>query len=326
MYEGNSTNPQSTNDISTVSVAQPRVCYFSYVFKHDFKEVLYLVRDWVKSSEIIEKSMTYDMSDFIITKGNNTWEKGSEFSFHWKKSVRFHKKVLDYEEKENYARIVWFVYKMESSFFDFYLYAHFNRDYTGKYTTVSLKRENMQFVSDEEKLNMDRFKAFSIIDENLKNQKNLKEQIEVIFIDNNLEKAWSYISDLRKLTQLVPSICDDITCDGSEIIEGSELNLSWKQQNVDEKLQFVKLKVNKIITNNMFCQIEYETIESNPTVPKQQIIWRVEKADGDFLKIKFIHKYSENIDNIKSISVMKKKILKDLKQKLESNSFNVNIK
>jgi hypothetical protein len=319
MNDGSSLIPQSTNDTSTLSEVLPKTCYFSYVFKHDLKDVLYLLRDWIKTSEIIANRIDYDMSDFLITKGNNTWEKGSEFSFSWKKSVRFHKRVLEYEERENYAKIVLFVYKMESSFFDFYLYVHFNRDYTGKYTTLSLKRENMQFVSDEEKLNADRFKAMKVIDDYLKNKQNLKEQNEVVFVDSTLDHIWTYVSDLRKLAKTVPLICDDVVCDDPVVIEGTELILEWKQQNVDEKLQFVKLKVNRITTNNTFCKIEYETIVSNPTVPKQLIIWKVAKADGDFVKIKFSHKYSENIEyeNIKAISVMKKKILKQLKQKLE---------
>lgn len=311
-----------TMDTSSGSLANRyshKASYFSYVFKHDFKEVLYLVRDIIKSTEIINESNLGDMSDFIITKGENTWEKGNEFSFLLKSGIRFFKKVLDYEETENYAKIVWFIYKTEPATFDFYLSAYFNRDYTGKYTTFVFKLEYNRPMVDGEKINASRFQTFSLLDEYLTNKNTLKEQNEIIYIDTSLEKAWSVISNLSLLAKMVPLICDEISCNEQDICEGTEFNMSWKQQTGTEKVNFVKLKVKRIHITSNSSQIEYDIIESVPIVPKQIVIWQVEKAEGQFVRIKFSHKYSENVqnDSIKMISEMKKKILKELKIKLE---------
>jgi hypothetical protein len=297
---------------------------FVYIYKHNFKDVLNLLRDFNTCSKIVSNSSTLKniISEYTLIKGNQNWEEGSEFNYVYRGLIRAYKRVICYEQKENFAKIKYLIYKTEPATFNFYVTVHFYKSFNDEYTTFVKQWEHYLNVNESQaaqgSLNEERYQIFSILDKHLENTKLAGNvNLELTYIESNFDKVWRVINNLKVLQSMVPSICDEVICEKELIEKNSELKLIWKLPQSEEN--YVKLKVVKIINYSSFCEIEYESSDGQPQVPKQNIIWRVEKTNENFCLIKFSHFYNEKVSKtcLKMISKLKKTILKELRVKLE---------
>jgi len=303
----------NTSNLSSLLDSNLNTSYFNYIFKHDFKDVLETIRDFRRSASILNKLESNFITDIIHTKGSETWEKDAEYSYLLNRSLRIYVRVADYEETENYARLVWHNYNTDPFLFVSIITLYFYKNFVGNYTSYVIK---WNFPSetqiDTQKINEERYNECVWIDKELSKENLVNTQLEKTYINASLEKIWGYVQNLGKLQKIVPLISNSVEC-GEEITIGSIIKLE-----LDES-SFVKLKVVDLSTNLNFCQIEYECVESNPPTPKQLIMWKVEKAEGNFCSVSFTHRFVENLAQhiIEKISGLKKTILLELKQKLD---------
>jgi hypothetical protein len=190
---------------------------------------------------------------------------------------------------------------------------YFYKNFVGNYTSYVIKWNFPTDAQiDTQKINEERYNECVWIDKELNNKNLINTQMEKTYINVSLDKIWSYVHNLGKLQKIVSLIGSNVECD-EEITLGSFLKLEL------DEASYVKLKVVALMTNLNVCYIEYECIESNPPTPKQLITWKIEKAEGDFCMVSFIHKFFEKLPQniIDKISGLKKKILSELKQKLD---------
>lgn len=295
-----------------------KVSFFCYLLKHPFSTTMDLIRDYTKLSTAINDTFKDYTTEITILKGNTTWEIGSEFTLLYKKCFILYLRVIEYEETENLTRIKRYIYKTIPPTSDYYQTTQIIGDCTGEFSTYCIKwdyaNEIWQTKAEQKLLDDERYEVFFAVDKFLSQNKNKKEQIEKVYFLADLEVIWNLISNLSLVQKISPSICDSV-----EIVSENEIKLIWNKRLRNGQQCYVLLKVININNNNKFKQIEYECVLSNPIVPKQTIIWRVEKTDCDFCILTFSHIYLEKLDLeiINSLSVHKKQILKTLKQYLE---------
>jgi hypothetical protein len=302
---------------------------FSYVYKHDFKLVLNTMRDLEKQSHICNLLAHDFVSEVVFTKFEKTWEIGAEFNFLWKGVIKLYYRTLEYYEGSEYAKIKWIVYKTEPVTLDFYMSFTLFKDFTGLFTTVLLSsaslQEYEQTEDDLKRIKLERYVILKNIDRFLEGEGDQKRQKETIYIEADINILWKIISNMKLFQKLVPIICDSVIFDeqNEEIREGTELTLYWNTENGKSSVIFV---VKKIIAGDNFCSLVYECKEGNTPVPKQEIVWSIEKKEGDFCFVEFSHHYQEDIkkESLQQTSILKKRLLEGLKKQLEANRESIN--
>ena len=77
--------------------------------------------------------------------------------------------------------------------------------------------------------------------------------------------------------------------------------------------------VKEVKEEENLCELILQCNKGIPAVPRQEIIWTVEKSEEDLCQVKFIHRYKDHIKNTSLIisSKLKQKILDSFKNRVE---------
>ena len=120
---------------------------------------------------------------------------------------------------------------------------------------------------------------------------------------------------MKTFKNLVPRICDNVEYEGEKLKKGSKMIFSWEKP----MKMSVSLEVKKIVKEDKECELVYDSFESKPKVPWQEIQWKLIKLDDTNTLIEFRHSFQEEIkkENLDYISRNKKKILISLKKVIE---------
>ena len=86
---------------------------YIYTYNFDIKyEVLNpIIKDFQMISQLIKLIKDYQFSDLIFITGNSTSSIDSRFYFNYRKIIDFYSRVLDFQESENFLKIIYYVYK-----------------------------------------------------------------------------------------------------------------------------------------------------------------------------------------------------------------------
>ncbi len=290
---------------------------FTYIFRHDIMKVVYLVRNWQLTQEIIRKS-NMDIEKLEMLKGKTTWEIGSEFCVETKVQKCFFR-TIDYIEDQENSKIQWFVYKTEPLNVEYMLTCNFFRDVTNTYTTLILTWDYMTDVPEEFnacKSNQERQVIFTLFDEYLNQENKLQKHKVSLEIKTSFENAKNILSDLKLLQKKVPILCSEVKYEGG-IEKGKEVVFITQQENLKSK---AVLKVKTIKEDEKKFRILYEIVKSEPPVPRQEIEWKLTN-EGEFnCKVRLNHYYFGFVKDevLKASKANKKKILSYLKFYLEN--------
>ena len=84
---------------------------YTYNFDIKYDVVKPVIKDFQMMSQLIKFIKNYQMDDLIFITGNSTCSKDSIFYFNYRKIIDFYSLVLDFQESENFLKIVYYVYK-----------------------------------------------------------------------------------------------------------------------------------------------------------------------------------------------------------------------
>lgn len=295
---------------------------FTYVFKHEFKIVWDVMKDFAKTNRMCELVIKGWSSPPVFQKMSHSYELGSEFYFVFKNFIKLNLKNVEVEEFEDFAKIR---YEVQPDFnvipnyeYTYTLYG----DLTGSYCTLVLEINYEKILyktkKEKEEANLELFIILKNIEKCIEEEKVMKMQIEQIQINKSFQTVWDMILNFKDFRRINPLICDEVEYEGEKLGEGMEVIFKWTRKYKSS----VKLQVKQIRKAFDFCILIFESLESCPPVPRQKIEWRLEKKECDMCNVKLTHNYNEIIkkESLKYTSKVKKKILQNLKRKVEESS------
>jgi hypothetical protein len=300
----------------------------SIVFNRNLTSFFDILKDLTKVNQINNKYDEGFASETIFTKHSQTWEEGAEFSFLLKNSIKISMRTIECKLFKDYAKIT--IHSYESipptieHGFGYTLYP----DNTGQNTTVIMeffKKGDIEMTTQSiEKLKLHNILILKNIDKYMtqKEKENQLIQRECVYIKSDLENIIKIISNLKTLRKFVPILCDSVKIVG-EIKIGTEITLKWKKK----PKSTVKLCVTDIQINQDSFSIFYDCVDAKPKVPSQNILWSCTKKEGNFCLVEFSHIYKELLSKelLESISKLKKKILKNLREQIEMDELLFNL-
>jgi hypothetical protein len=298
------------------------------VFNKNLISVFNTLKDLPKTNLINNKYQEGFASETIFTKHSHSWEQGAEFSFLWKNTIKPYFRTHECKLFKDHAKITFHVYKSIPSTiehgFSYTLYP----DHTGLFTTIVveffIKNDLIMQPEGLEKLKSENFYLFKNIEKYMTDEENENQfiQRECVYINSDLENIIKIISNLKILRKFVPILCDSVKIEG-EIKTGTVITLKWKKKPKSK----VKLRVTEIKLSHYSFSIFYDCIDAKPKVPNQKIVWSCTKKEGEFCLVEFSHFYKESLNKelLASISQMKKKILKNLREQIEMDDLLSNL-
>ena len=84
---------------------------YTYNFDIKYEVIKSIIKDFQKMSQLIKFIKDYQISDLIFITGDSTCSIDSRFYFNYRKIIDFYSLVLDFQESENFLKIVYYVYK-----------------------------------------------------------------------------------------------------------------------------------------------------------------------------------------------------------------------
>ena len=149
-------------------------------------------------------------------------------------------------------------------------------------------------------------------------EKDIKDlfQYESILIKSSLEKLWRVVSNWVEFRKLVPFIADEVIYSGDPLVKGTNIVLKWFKKNAE--------CIMNVIEANMDDQKNFGTysimcVGGNPKPPLQHVFFIFTKINEETVFLEFKHSFLEPVkyEVLNSISQDKKKILSELRKKIE---------
>ena len=86
---------------------------YSYYYNFDIKYELLapIIKDLQKVSQLIKFIKSHLLSDLILIYGINSYSKDSRFYFNYRNFIDFYVKVNEFEETDNFIKIIYYIYK-----------------------------------------------------------------------------------------------------------------------------------------------------------------------------------------------------------------------
>ena len=100
---------KSNKEIDSPITSNKNIYTYNFDIKYDV--VKPVIKDFQMMSQLIKFIKNYQMNDLIFITGNSTCSKDSIFYFNYRKIIDFYSLVLDFQESENFLKIVYYVYK-----------------------------------------------------------------------------------------------------------------------------------------------------------------------------------------------------------------------
>jgi len=143
-------------------------------------------------------------------------------------------------------------------------------------------------------------------------------QYESIIINRSISKVWQSVTNWELLKELVPFIADEIEYKGCHSNINTELTLKWIKKNAICNLKVTE--INRSENDQTWCYT-MNCYNGTPKPPLQNIKFCLFKLDQDSVFLEFQHNFFEPIkyDVLKTISLDKRRILLELRNKLESS-------
>jgi len=84
---------------------------YTYNFDIKYEVIKSIIKDFQKMSQLIKFIKDYQISDLIFITGESTCSIDSRFYFNYRKIIDFYSRVLDFQESDNFLKIIYYVYK-----------------------------------------------------------------------------------------------------------------------------------------------------------------------------------------------------------------------
>ena len=84
---------------------------YTYNFDIKYELIKSIMKDFQKMSQLIKFIKDYQISDLIFITGESTCSIDSRFYFNYRKIIDFYSRVLDFQESDNFLKIIYYVYK-----------------------------------------------------------------------------------------------------------------------------------------------------------------------------------------------------------------------
>ena len=84
---------------------------YTYSFDIKYEVIKSIIKDFQKMSQLIKFIKDYQISDLIFITGDSTCSIDSRFYFNYRKIIDFYSRVLDFQENDNFLKIIYYVYK-----------------------------------------------------------------------------------------------------------------------------------------------------------------------------------------------------------------------
>ena len=84
---------------------------YTYNFDIKYEVIKSIIKDFQKMSQLIKFIKDYQISDLIFITGDSTCSIDSRFYFNYRKIIDFYSRVLDFQENDNFLKIIYYVYK-----------------------------------------------------------------------------------------------------------------------------------------------------------------------------------------------------------------------
>ena len=84
---------------------------YTYNFDIKYEVIKSIIKDFQKMSQLIKFIKDYQISDLIFIIGESTCSIDSRFYFNYRKIIDFYSRVLDFQESDNFLKIIYYVYK-----------------------------------------------------------------------------------------------------------------------------------------------------------------------------------------------------------------------
>ena len=84
---------------------------YTYNFDIKYEVIKSIIKDFQKMSQLIKFIKDYQISDLIFITGDSTCSIDSRFYFIYRKIIDFYSRVLDFQESDNFLKIIYYVYK-----------------------------------------------------------------------------------------------------------------------------------------------------------------------------------------------------------------------
>ena len=84
---------------------------YTYNFDIKYEVIKSIIKDFQKMSQLIKFIKDYQISDLIFIIGDSSCSIDSRFYFNYRKIIDFYSRVLDFQESDNFLKIIYYVYK-----------------------------------------------------------------------------------------------------------------------------------------------------------------------------------------------------------------------
>ena len=100
---------KSNEDIETLNLEKKYI--YSYNFDIKYEAIKTIIKDFQLMSQLIKFIKDNQISDLIFITGDSTCSKDSRFYFNYRKIIDFYSLVLEFQENDNFLKIIYYVYK-----------------------------------------------------------------------------------------------------------------------------------------------------------------------------------------------------------------------
>ena len=100
---------KSNKEIESPKTEQKYIYIYNFDIKYEIMNSI--IKDIQMASQLIKFIKDYQINDIIFINGNSTCSIGSRFFFNYRRIIDFYTKVINFQETDNYLKIIYYVYK-----------------------------------------------------------------------------------------------------------------------------------------------------------------------------------------------------------------------
>ena len=291
----------------------------SLIFEQNIDRIWLYLKDFNCFIKVID---FFENLKFI--KGNNTWNEGNIFSFDWIGLTHFEIKCIYIKTNNNKKIIIW---KAKGNIgINFYqtlcLYRITESNKALVKFIISRTEHQNELIDFSGSKNYYLNTVFNILENTSKFLNNIiKDTIsyESCIINVNYFKVWEFIIDLKKLSEIVPTIGSKIEYSGEKLKVGSFLKF---YNDTIDKIVFFKITRVEMPKKIKNWKYKLDSIGVNIKNLPIFIEIKVTIIDENKTQLSVLHKFSFDTDQkfIKFFSINKKEIMEKYVKYLENTN------
>ena len=291
----------------------------SLIFEQNIDRIWLYLKDFNYFIKVID---FFENLKFI--KGNNTWNEGNIFSFDWIGLTHFEIKCIYIKTNSNKKIIIW---KAKGNIgINFYqtlcLYRITESNKALVKFIISRTEHQNELIDFSGSKNYYLNTVFNILENTSKFLNNIiKDTIsyESCIINVNYFKVWEFIIDLKKLSEIVPTIGSKIEYSGEKLKVGSFLK--FYNDTIDKIVFF---KITKVEMPKKIKNWKYKLDSIGVNIKNLPIFIEIKVTiiDENKTQLSVLHKFSFDTDQkfIKFFSINKKEIMEKYVKYLENTN------